>query len=146
MPSPKAFSALRKREPWDWPGFARTVQWQPVPQWLVLSALAYPFSRAFPVVARAACEGDARTMLVKTALVVYTMFAPALVVAAVYGLAGRRRLTGRPHRMMGDVMLALLVVLTAADAFVVVGQVRAQWETLGPALGSLRAACWPPRP
>lgn len=146
MPSPKAFSSLRNREPFDWAAFGRTVHWQPVPQWLAFSALAYPFSRAFPALTRASCAGDARVMLTKVALVAYTMAAPAVLAAAVYLLAGRRRLTARPHRLIANVTLALLVVMTAADAFVVVSQVRSQWETLGPALGSLRAACWPPRP
>lgn len=146
MGSPKAFSGLAKREPFDWPAFARTLPWQPVPQWLILSALAYPFSRAFPALSRASCDGDARTMLAKCALVVYTMFVPALIVAVVYALAGRERLTTRNHRMLGNVTMALIVVMSAVDAAVVVSQVRAQWETLGPALGSLRAACWPPRP
>jgi hypothetical protein len=146
-PSPKAFSGLGKTgEPFDWVAFARTIQWQPVPQWLILSSLAYPFSQAFPAMSRAACQDPARAMVVKVALVVYTMFVPAVAVCAVYLLAGRKRLAARQHRLMANVTLALIVLMTAVDSIAIVSQVNNQWTTLGPAFASLRGACWPARP
>lgn len=146
MPSPKAFSGLLKGEPFDWRAFAANLPWQPVPQWLLFSALAYPFSRAFPVLSRASCPGEARVMLSKVALVAYTMFVPALLTLLVYLFAGRRRMTVRNHRLIANVTLALLVVMTVVDALVVSRAVSSQWETLGPSLGLLRGACWPPKP
>ena len=146
MASPKAFSGLLKGEPFDWRAFAANLPWQPVPQWLLFSALAYPFSRAFPALTRASCDGEPRTMLVKASLVVYTMAAPALLTLLVYLFAGRRRMTVRHHRLLANVTLALIVVMSAADALVVSRAVSEQWPTLGPALASLRAACWPPKP
>lgn len=147
MASPKAFSGLGRRgEPFDWAAFARTIQWQPVPQWLILSALAYPFSQSFPSLSRAACQDPARAMVVKVALVVYTMFVPAVAVSAIYLFAGHKRLVARQHRLMANVTLALIIVMTAVDSIAIVSQVRDQWTTLRPAFGSLRAACWPPRP
>ncbi len=143
-PSPKAFSGLARREPFDWAAFWRTFPWQPVPQWLLLSALAYPASAAFPVLSRATCLDPARAMTVKAALVLYTMLVPPLGSAAVYLLVGHRKIAARPHRLMANVTLALIVVLSAADTVLIVSQVRDQWSTLRPAAASLRAACWPP--
>ncbi len=144
MPSPKAFSSLLKdREPFDWPSFWKDLPWQPVPQWIVVSALAGPFSRAFPTLSRAACMDPARAMIAQSAFVVYTAAVPVLVSVLLYLLFGRRRMAKRTHRLIGDVTLGLIVVLGLGDAFVLYEQARSQWPTLAPALKSLRAACWP---
>ncbi len=146
-PSPKAFSAAAEGgEPFDWPAFARTLQWQPASQWLILNALAYPFSNAFPALTRASCPEPARTMVAKTALVVYTMFVPAAAAAAAYLLVGRKKFARRRHRLLADATLAMIVALSAADTISIVAQARARWPILGPALSSLRGACWPGRP
>jgi len=140
----RAFSGLlRPGEPFDWPLFWRGLPWQPVPQWILVGALAAPFSRAFPALSRAACAEPARTMISQSALVVYTMLVPVLVVAPIYLLAGRHRLVKRAHRLIANVTFALILVLSAADALVMANQLREQWPTLSPALRSLRAACWP---
>lgn len=143
-PSPKAFSSLvRDREPFDWPLFWKTLPWQPVPQWVAVSALAAPFSKAFPALSRAACAEPARGMISQSAMVVYTAAVPVLVSTALYLLAGRRRMAKRMHRMIGDVTLALILLLGAGDAMVLYEQLHGQWATLAPALKSLKAACWP---
>lgn len=144
MPSPRAFSSLLKpREPFDWPVFLRTLPYQPVPVWLLLSAAAEPLARAFPALSRAACEGRLRESLSSAELVAYTMLVPPLVTTLWYLSAGRRRLLPRDHRLIGDVTFGLMLAVSAADAAIMAARVREQWPILRPGLFAIRAACWP---
>lgn len=134
------------REPFDWAEFRRTLPWQPVPQWVVLSALASPFSKAFPVLTRAVCVPPVRTMFAQTTMVVYTLVVPAVATAVVYLLVGHKRFADPRHRRMANVTLALILALSAADTIVFARAVNQQWDSLGPAYASIRSACWPRRP
>lgn len=144
MASPRAFSALFKpREPFDWPVFLRTLPYQPAPFWLLLSALAEPFARAFPVLARASCEGRLRQALSSAELVVYIVLAPPLFTTLFYLAAGRRRLVKPDHRLIGDATFALMLVLSVVDGAMMLSRVREQWTVMRPGLLAIRAACWP---
>jgi hypothetical protein len=144
MPSPRAFSgASRSREPFDWPLFFRTFHCQPVPVWLLLSALAAPAARAFPALSRAACQGRLRESLAAAALIVYMVLVPPLLTAAYYLAFGRRRLVPRDHRLIADATFALLLILSLVQGAAMVARVRARWDTLRPGLAAVRAACWP---
>ncbi|MFI5345915.1 MAG: hypothetical protein ACHQ51_06030 [Elusimicrobiota bacterium] len=145
MEPPKAFSGMarRSRGPFDWPLFFRRLPFQPVPLWLLLSALAGPFARAFPALTRAACQGSLRASLMSAELVVYTAVAPALATAVFYLAVGRRRLENPDHRLIADASFALMLTLTCVDGFLLAGRIREQWSSLRPGLAAIRAVCWP---
>lgn len=144
MASPRAFSTLFKpREPFDWPGFLRTLPFQPVPAWLLLNALAEPFARAFPVLTRAACEGRLRQSLSSAELVAYVVLAPPLVTTLFYLAVGRRRLAQRDHRLIGDATFGLMLALSLFDGALMLSRIREQWTVMRPGLLAIRAACWP---
>jgi hypothetical protein len=145
MASPRAFSGLGKRlsEPFDWPLFFRTLPFQPVPIWLLLSALTGPFARVFPAMTRAACQGRLRESLSSIALVLYTLAVPFLVTTVFYLAIGRRRLAKRDHRLIADVTFGIMLCLTFVDASIMIGRIHEQWQVLLPGLTAIRAACWP---
>lgn len=129
------------REPFDWPEFFRTFRYQPVPIWIICALLLKPAARATPALLRASCQGPTREAVSNFAFVVYGAVVPAAVATLVYLLFGRRRMA-KPHRLMGDWCLALVLLISGANAFSLGRQVRANWTVLGPGLRSLRAACW----
>ena len=129
-------------EPFDWAAFRRTFPFQPVPVWIMSALLLRPASRATPFLLRAACTGPAREAVASFAFVVYALFLPAAAATLVYLLAGRRRMT-RPHRLMGDCCLALVLLISTGNALALVNRARASWPKVRPGLGALRAACWP---
>jgi hypothetical protein len=140
----RAFSNLFKpREPLDWPLFLRSIPYQPVPLWLALSALTAPAARAFPALAHAACEGRLRASLSAAEQVVYTLFVPPLATTVYYLAFGRRRLAHREHRRIADATFVLMLLLSAADAVIMIDRIRDEWGALRPGLTALRAACWP---
>jgi hypothetical protein len=144
MPSPRAFSSLGKsRGPFDWPLFLRRLPYQPVPLWLLLSALANPFARVFPALTRAVCQGSLRASLMSAELVVYTAAAPPLITTLFYLAFGRRRIEKPEHRMIADATFVLMLVLACVDAWSLWTRVHEQWTVLRPGLRAVRAACWP---
>ncbi|HXT01195.1 MAG TPA: hypothetical protein VN915_11005 [Elusimicrobiota bacterium] len=128
-------------EPFDWPGFFKTFRYQPVPVWIICALLLKPAAKATPAVLRAACTGPTREGIVNFAFVVYGVVVPAAAATLVYLFFGRRRMS-RPHRLMGDLCLALVLLISAANGLSLGRQARANWAVLGPGLRSLRAACW----
>jgi hypothetical protein len=90
---------------------------------------------------RATCQGPLRQGVVNSALIVYSLVLPEAAAALVYLLAGRRRMS-KPHRLMGDWCLALILLIAAFNASDMIGRTRAGWRTLRPGLSALRAACW----
>lgn len=128
-------------EPFDWPGFFKTFRYQPVPVWIIGALLLKPAARATPTLLRATCTGPTREGVVNFAFVAYAAVLPALAAALVYLIFGRRRMA-KPHRLMGDWCLALVLMISGANAFALGRQARANWAVLGPGLRSLRAACW----
>ena len=128
-------------QPFDWPAFFRTFPFQPVPIWIVCALLLRPAARATPWILRASCEGQARDGVANLAFVAYAFFVPVAAAILVYLLAGRRRMA-RPHRLIGDFCLALVLLISGANGLSLGGQLRARWTTLSPGLRALRAACW----
>ncbi|HEX4048970.1 MAG TPA: hypothetical protein VH309_14085 [Elusimicrobiota bacterium] len=128
-------------EPFDWLAFRRTFPFQPVPVWIAAALLLRPAARATPFLLRATCSGPARDGVANLALVVYALVLPAGAASLVYLLAGRRRMS-RQLRFMGDFCLALVLLISAANAVSLARQARAGWTTLRPGLHSLRDACW----
>ena len=128
-------------EPFDWPAFRKTFRFQPVPVWIATALLLRPAARATPALLRAACAGPAREGVANFAFVVYALVVPAAAAALVYLLAGRRRMTNQ-LRFMGDCCLALVLLISAGNVFVLVRSARAHWTTVRPAFHSLRFACW----
>jgi hypothetical protein len=145
MAAQRAFSGFAKRlaEPFDWPLFLRTLAFQPVPLWLLLSAASGPFARAFPALSRAACEGRLRASLSSIALVLYTIIVPFVFTTLYYLFVGRRRLEKRDHRLIGDVTFGLMLCLSFVDGSIMLGRIHEQWLVLQPGLTAIRAACWP---
>jgi hypothetical protein len=131
----------RPLEPFDWAGFFKTFRYQPVPLWIVCALLLKPMARATPALLRATCSGPTREGVVNFAFVVYGAVLPAAVAASVYLLVGRRRMA-KPHRLLADCCLGLVLLISAGNGLVLGRQARASWATLGPGLRSLRAACW----
>jgi hypothetical protein len=134
-------AAPRPLEPFDWPAFFKTFRYQPVPIWIICALLLKPAARVTPAILRATCAGPTREGVVNFAFVVYGAFLPAAAAALVYLLLGRRRMSP-PHRRMGDWCLALVLLLSGANAVSLGLQARAHWTVLSPGLRSLRAACW----
>jgi hypothetical protein len=128
------------REPFDWPAFFKIFRFQPVPVWIVSGLLLRPLSRATPGLLRAACDGPAREGVMSFAFVVYSMILPPAAAALVYGI-GRKRMA-KPHRLMGDLCLVLVLLASAANAFILVRQARANWAEVRSGLHALRATCW----
>jgi hypothetical protein len=128
--------------PFDWPAFFKTFPFQPVPVWVACTLLLKPLARATPFLLRATCAGAARQGIVNVALIVYANVLPAAAAAAVYLLAGRRRMLNPQHRRIGDGCLILVLLLTAFTAASMANLVRSGWTTLGPGLQALRGACW----
>ena len=129
------------RPPFDWQAFRRTFTFQPVPVWIVSALALKPAARATPWMLRATCAEPARSGLSNVAFVLYALVLPAAAAALVYLFAGRRRMT-KQLRFMGDCCLALVLLASAANAFALVRQARANWTTVRPGLAGLRAACW----
>jgi hypothetical protein len=136
------FGTPRRQEPFDWPLFFRTILWQPVPLWLIFNAPAGPLGAAAPRLLGAACTGRPRAALSSVASVFYLAVVPPLAAAAVYLLAGRRRLTDRRHRLIGDATLLMLAAVSVWYGYGVAVRAAAM---SGP-LGGLKALCWPARP
>lgn len=134
-------TARRPLEPFDWPAFFKTFRYQPVPVWIACALLLKPAARATPALLRATCAGPAREGIVSFAFVGYALVVPAAAAILVYLLAGRRRMA-RPQRLMGDWCLALVLLITAVNAFALVRRARANWTVLRPGMAALRAACW----
>jgi hypothetical protein len=128
-------------EPFDWAGFFKTFRYQPVPLWIICALLLKPAARITPDVLRATCTGTTRDGVVNFAFVAYGAVLPAAAAASVYLLLGRRRMS-RPHRLMGDWSLALVLLISGFNAISLVRQAHANWAVLGPGLRALRAACW----
>lgn len=128
-------------EPFDWPAFFKTFRFQPVPIWIVCALLLKPAARATPALLRATCSGPTREGVVNFAFVAYGAVLPAAAAAFVYLVFGRRRMT-RAHRLMGDLCLGLVLLISGGNALGLARQARAHWSVLGPGLRSLRAACW----
>jgi hypothetical protein len=126
----------------DWPLFFRTLPFQPVPVWLVCALFIKPLARATPSMLRATCTGAVRQGLVNLAIVAYANVLPATAATAAYLLVGRRRLDAPHHRQIGDVCLALVLVVSALNASMMARTISSAWPTIGPGLGALRAACW----
>jgi hypothetical protein len=127
--------------PFDWPAFFRTFPLQPVPVWIFSALLLRPAGRATPWLLRATCEGAVRQAVANLAFVGYALFVPAAGASLVYLLVGRRRMA-RPHRLIGDWCLALVLLVSAGNDVSLIRQARARWPVLRPGLHSLRAACW----
>ena len=132
----------RTLEPFDWPAFRRTFAFQPVPVWIISALLLRPAARATPFLLRAACADPAREGVANLAFVLYALVLPPAAAALVYLLAGRRRMA-RAQRLMGDWCLALVLLISAANAFAFAGRARTSWAVARPGLRALRAACWP---
>ncbi|MFI5363839.1 MAG: hypothetical protein ACHQ49_17900 [Elusimicrobiota bacterium] len=128
-------------EPFDWSAFRKTFGFQPVPVWIISALALKPASRATPWILRATCEEPVRGGIANVAFVVYALFLPAAAAALVYLLAGRRAMT-KQLRFMGDCCLALILLVSAANAYSLVRQARANWTVVRPGLAALRAACW----
>lgn len=128
-------------EPFDWAGFFATFRYQPVPVWIVCALLLKPAARATPALLRATCSGPTRDGVSNFAFVAYGAVVPAAAAALIYLLFGRPRMA-RPHRLMGDWCLALVLMISGFNAFALVRQARTNWAVLGPGLRSLRVACW----
>jgi hypothetical protein len=131
------------RKPFDWPLFFQRLPYHPVPLWLLLNAIAEPFARAFPVLARAACEGRLRQSLMSAELTVYIVLFPALATAAYYLALGRRRIENREHRKIADATFVLMLALSVFDGWKTGSRIHDQWTVLSPGLKAIRAACWP---
>ena len=127
--------------PFDWQSFRKTFPFQPVPVWIISALALKPAARATPWVLRATCAEPARSGVSNVAFVLYALVLPAAAAALVYLLAGRRRMT-RQIRFMGDWCLALVLLVSGANAYSLVRQARANWTTMRPGLSALRAACW----
>lgn len=136
----RAFSGLAGTgEPFDWPGFFKTLHLQPVPLWIALGLFAGPVARTLPPLTRAVCADRPRATLISLSEAAYvTLAAPALALLA-YALLARRRLAGRQHRLVGDLSAALLAVVSLWQATVFLRRAA----EIAPALAALRAACWP---
>ncbi len=130
------------REPFDWPLFFKNFPFQPIPVWVACTLVVKPLARATPRLLRAACSGPARQGVVNVALVVYANVLPAAAAAAVYLLAGRRRIQDPQHRRIGDGGLALVLLVSGFTAVAMARRIAAGWAALGPGLTALRAACW----
>jgi hypothetical protein len=128
-------------EPFDWAGFFKTFRYQPVPIWIISALLLKPLARITPAVLRATCDGPTRDGVVNFAFVVYGAVLPVAAAASVYLLFGRRKMP-KPHRLMGDWSLALVLLISSVNAAGLARQAHANWAVLGPGLRSLRAACW----
>jgi hypothetical protein len=128
-------------EPFDWAAFRKTFPFQPVPVWIASALLLRPAARATPALLRATCGGPAREAVASFAFVAYALVLPAAAAALVYLLAGRRRMK-KELRLLGDCCLALVLLISTANAFFLVRQARANWTTVRPGLRALRAACW----
>jgi hypothetical protein len=128
-------------EPFDWRGFFKTFRYQPVPVWIVAALLLRPAARATPWLLRASCQGPARAAVANFAFVVYALVLPAAAASLVYLLGGRRRMA-KPHRLMGDWCLGLVLLISAVNGASLIRQARANWASVRPGLGALRAACW----
>lgn len=143
MSRPAFSGRLARRKAFDWPLFLRGFPYQPVPVWLLLSAVAGPVARAFPYAARAVCEGRLLQGLMRSEEVVYGLLVPPLAATAWYLAVGRRRLSETDHRRIADASLVLMLALSLYDAAVMGSRIREQWPVLRPGLVAIRAACWP---
>jgi hypothetical protein len=83
-----------------------------------------------------------RQGVVNVAIVAYANLLPAAVASASYLLVGRRRLDDPSHRKIGDVCLAVVLIISALNAAMMAWAIIAGWKTMGPGLRALRAACW----
>lgn len=141
-PSPRFGS---RREPFDALLFLRRLYLQPAVVWLGLEALSGPVTRAVPGLLRASCAGPARDALVAAATVVYIPLVPALVALAYHLAFARRRLDKSAHRWVADLCLAVVLVVSAANAAILAAQAVRRWPALAPELAEMRVVCWPRR-
>ena len=93
----------------------------------------------------ASCSGPARDAAESVALVLYVPVVPALAALAYHLAFARRRLTYAPHRRFADFSLALLLLVSTANAAILVSSAVSRWPALGPEMAAVRAACWPAR-
>ncbi|MFI5361974.1 MAG: hypothetical protein ACHQ49_08405 [Elusimicrobiota bacterium] len=129
------------RAPFDWPAFGRTLPFQPALVWIAAALLLRPAANATPALLGASCGGPERAGLKNCAFIVYALLLPPAAAALVYLLTGRRRMS-RPHRIIGDGCLALVLLVSSGNAVALVRSVRANWTTALYGLSSLRSACW----